>query len=143
MKTFFETLHMYSTIQHIWNYIIQSTAIFFSMQGSPKNGAFKFWNILIFKKKNFMALFYGWGSTASRLEPLRGGRLLFTTKFREIPGTHFIGLWRMRGWANHGATQWIWMQYPWVGNQLYIFWNPMSCKNGKITQFFQILYRHG
>ena len=31
------------------------------------------------KKKNFMAPFYGWGSTASRLEPLRGGSLLFTT----------------------------------------------------------------
>ena len=30
--------------------------------------------------------FYGWGSTASRLEPLRGGSLLFTTKFPEIPG---------------------------------------------------------
>ena len=30
---------------------------------------------------NFMAPFYGWGSTASRLEPLRGGSLLFTTKF--------------------------------------------------------------
>ena len=28
-----------------------------------------------------MVLFYGWGSTASRLEPLRGGSLLFTTKF--------------------------------------------------------------
>ena len=28
------------------------------------------------------------GSTASRLEPLRGGSLLFTTKFPEIPGTH-------------------------------------------------------
>ena len=28
------------------------------------------------KKKNFMAPFYGWGSTASRLEPLRGGSLL-------------------------------------------------------------------
>ena len=27
-----------------------------------------------------MAPFYGWGSTASRLEPLRGGSLLFTTK---------------------------------------------------------------
>ena len=26
-----------------------------------------------------MASFYGWGSTASRLEPLRGGSLLFTT----------------------------------------------------------------
>ena len=28
-------------------------------------------------KKNFMAPFYGWGSTVSRLEPLRGGSLLF------------------------------------------------------------------
>ena len=26
-----------------------------------------------------MAPFYGWGSTASRLQPLRGGSLLFTT----------------------------------------------------------------
>ena len=33
----------------------------------------------IIKKKNFMAPFYGWGSTASRLEPLQGGSLLFTT----------------------------------------------------------------
>ena len=32
-----------------------------------------------------MAPFYGWGSTASRLQPLRGGSLLFTTKFPEIP----------------------------------------------------------
>ena len=32
------------------------------------------------KKNNFMAPFYRWGSTASRLEPLRGGSLLFTTK---------------------------------------------------------------
>ena len=30
-------------------------------------------------KKNFMAPFYGWSSTASRLEPLQGGSLLFTT----------------------------------------------------------------
>ena len=30
------------------------------------------------------------GSTASRLEPLRGGSLLFTTKFPEVPGTHSI-----------------------------------------------------
>ena len=28
-----------------------------------------------------MAPFYGWGSTGSRLVPLRGGSLLFTTKF--------------------------------------------------------------
>ena len=37
-----------------------------------------------------MAPFYGWGSTASRLEPLRGGSLLFTTKFPEIPGTQTV-----------------------------------------------------
>ena len=31
-----------------------------------------------------MAPFYGWGSTASRLQPLRGGSLLFTIQFPEI-----------------------------------------------------------
>ena len=36
----------------------------------------------MYKKKQlkFMASFSGWGSTASRLEPLRGGSLLFTSK---------------------------------------------------------------
>ena len=48
-------------------------------------------------KKKFMAPFYGWGSTASRLEPLRRGSLLFTTKFPEVPGTHFIDLGKMKG----------------------------------------------
>ena len=37
-----------------------------------------------------MALFYGWISTASRLEPIEGGCLLFTIKFPEIAGTHFF-----------------------------------------------------
>ena len=44
-----------------------------------------------------MAPFYRWGSTASRLEPLQGGSLRFTTKSPEIPGTHFISLGRMKG----------------------------------------------
>ena len=48
-------------------------------------------------QKNFMAPFYGWGSTTSRLEPLRGGSLLFTTKLPEISGTHFTDLGRMKG----------------------------------------------
>ena len=39
-----------------------------------------------------MASFYRWGSTASRLEPLGGGSLFFTTGSLEIPGTHFIDL---------------------------------------------------
>ena len=43
-----------------------------------------------------MAPFYGWGSTVSRLELLRGGRLLFNTKFPEIPGNHFINLGRIK-----------------------------------------------
>ena len=57
----------------------------------------KDWDIELKKKKNFMAPFYGWGSTASRLEPLRGGSLLFITKFPEISGTHFTDLGRMKG----------------------------------------------
>ena len=56
-------------------------------------------------EKNFMAPFYGWGSTASRLDPLQGGSLLFTTKFPEIPGTHFMDLVRMKGWVNPGANK--------------------------------------
>ena len=43
-----------------------------------------------------MAPFYEWGSTASRVKPLRGGRLLITIKFPEISGTHFINLGRMK-----------------------------------------------
>ena len=54
-----------------------------------------------------MAPFYGWGSTASRLEPLQGGSLLFTTKFPEIPGAHFINLRRMKGRVDLGAIQWF------------------------------------
>ena len=59
------------------------------------------------KKNNFMAPFYGRGSTASRLEPLRGGSLFFTTKFPEISDTHFTDL---------GTTQWFWTRDPWTGN---------------------------
>ena len=47
-----------------------------------------------------MALFYGWGSTASRLQPLQGGSLLFTIQFPKIPGTHFIDLERMKAESN-------------------------------------------
>ena len=37
------------------------------------------------------------GSTATRLVLLRGGSLLFTTKFPDTPGTHFIDLGKMKG----------------------------------------------
>ena len=55
--------------------------------------------------KNFMVPFYGWGSTASKLIPLWGGSLPFTTKFPHIPGTHFTNLGRMKGWVDLEATQ--------------------------------------
>ena len=59
-------------------------------------------------KKNFMVpFFYGWGSTASRLEPLRRGSLLFTTKFPEPFGTHFTDLGRMKSSVDLGVTQWF------------------------------------
>ena len=47
-------------------------------------------------KKTLSPLFYWWGSTASRLEPHQGGSLLFTTKFPDTPGTHFIDLGKKR-----------------------------------------------
>ena len=50
-----------------------------------------------------MAPFYGWGSTASRLQPLQGGSLPFTIQFPEIPGIHFIDLGRMKGLVDLGA----------------------------------------
>ena len=37
-----------------------------------------------------MAPFYGWGSTVSRLEPLREDSLLFTTKVSEISGIYLF-----------------------------------------------------
>ena len=48
-------------------------------------------------KKKLYGPFFGRGSIVSRLEPLRGGSLLFTTKFREIAGTHFTNFRRMKG----------------------------------------------
>ena len=44
-----------------------------------------------------MGTFYGSGSTASRLQPLRGGSLPLTTKFLKISGTRFFELGRMKG----------------------------------------------
>ena len=63
-----------------------------------------------------MTPFYRWGSTASRLVPLRGGSLLFIVKFPDIPGIRFIDLGRMKGWVDLGAAQWLWIRDLWIGN---------------------------
>ena len=65
------------------------------------------------KKANFMAHFYGWDSIAWRLEPVRGGSLLFTTKFPEtLIDTHLIDLGRMNVSVDLGAPQWFWKTRP-------------------------------
>ena len=62
-----------------------------------------------------MALFYGWGSTASRLEPLQGGSLSLRLKFPEVCGTCFIDVGKderlSRPWSdpvvlNTGPLDW-------------------------------------
>ena len=76
-----------------------SSTIFPSLHSIAKIKMTENYRILIveyiFKVKNHMVLFYEWGSTCSRLEPLQRGSLPFTTKFSEIPGTHFISLGKM------------------------------------------------
>ena len=79
--------------------------------------------------KNFMVPFCGWDSTATRLEPLRGGSLRFTTTFPEISATHFTNLERMRGWVDLGATQWFWIWDPWIGDPAP--WPLGRCSMGK------------
>ena len=63
-----------------------------------------------------MAPFYGWGSTASRLDLIQGGSLLFTTRFPEVAGTHFIDLGRMKARVDLGTTQWFLTHDPRIGN---------------------------
>ena len=67
-------------------YTIGSVTFFIHIETKPHN-----------KKKIMAPFFYGWGSTASWLQPLQGGNLLFTIQFPEIPGTQFINLRRMKG----------------------------------------------
>ena len=44
-----------------------------------------------------MASFYGWNSTIFKAtEPLRGGSLLFTIKFPELPDPHLINFGRTK-----------------------------------------------
>ena len=50
------------------------------------------------KKKKLYGPFLWMGFNCLKAaEALPGGGLLFTTKFPEIPGTHFINLGRMKG----------------------------------------------
>ena len=54
-------------------------------------------------KKNFMPPFRF--KCLKSTEPLQVSSSLFITQFREIPGTDFINLGRIKGWLNLGATR--------------------------------------
>ena len=60
----------------------------------------KLWSIKV------MVHFYGWGSTClNARDTLRGGSLLFATKFPEIPGTHSImGIWPQQLYRNPASS---------------------------------------
>ena len=107
---------------HFWYQFVENYSLEYSVSNSLPafliflNEKQHVLQVMRWENKNFMAPFYGWGSTASRQELLWGGSLLFTTKFPEIPGTHFVKLGRMKGWVKLGATQWFWAWDPWIGN---------------------------
>ena len=113
----------FSTRTH-WNRIVDASKLFISMKFYIFHChvclnvclSTYVWVRIKKKKKTFMAPFYGWGITASSLETLRGGSLLFSTKSPEIPGTHFIDLGGMKGWVDLEDTQWFWTREPWIGN---------------------------
>ena len=70
----------------------------------------------IYLKKQLYGPFLRMGFNCLKLVPLRGGSLLFTTKFPDIPDTNFIDLGRMKGWVDLGATKWFWTRDTWTGN---------------------------
>ena len=45
--------------------------------------------------------YYGWGSTASRLQPLRRGSLLFTIQFPEISGIYTVYIKKLGQFFSH------------------------------------------
>ena len=86
-------------IIYCWLRHLKNTLIIYSLQNPCyRNWDFSHTQQNLKKKHNFMTPFYEWGSTASRLQPLPEGFLIFTTKFPGIHGNHFIDLGRMKGW---------------------------------------------
>ena len=74
------------------------------------------------KKQTLWPLFMDGVLTASRLQPFWGSNLLFATKFPEVPGTHFIDLWRMGE-----------LSRPWKGEWAIILWSS------EILVIFQVV----
>ena len=72
--------------------------------------------IKLFLKKLYSPFLWMGFNCLKVTEPLRGGSLLFTIKFPEIPGTHLLDPERMNTWFDLGATQLFWTWDTWIGN---------------------------
>lgn len=75
---------------------------------------------------------------------LRGDSLIFSTKSPEIPCTHLIDLWRIKGWADLGATQWFWTRDPCIGNllkELGIFYRFWTVTDFAVRMSFVVAYK--
>ena len=82
-------------------------------------GFLYFFNYLIFllwEKKNLWPLFYGWGSTISRLQ----SNYEETVNFLPLSSQQFL-VPILKGWIDLGATQWFWTGEPWIGNPVAAF----------------------
>ena len=49
-------------------------------------------------------------------EPPQGDSLFFTIQFPGVSGVQLIDLNKKKDWVDPGATQWFWIQNPWIGN---------------------------
>ena len=91
-------------------YLIKDTLKGFNDLKNKQQKCMKQFFYIFYFFKNFMDPFCGWGSTALRLEPLWGGSLLFTNKFQEIPGTHYVKVFIF----------WKFIQYASIHQSIYI-----------------------
>ena len=76
--------------------------------------------------KNFMAPFYGWGSTASRLVPLRGGSLHFATKLSQILPPRYSWYSFYRTWKDERLSR------PW-SHPVVLNTGPLDWKSSALT----------
>ena len=72
-------------------------------------------------------------------EPLRGGSLLFTTNFPEIPGTHLVDLGRMKGCVDLGATPFIGF-FVLFHNHCYYLLSPYKTTTNDLMHITKLIY---
>ena len=74
-------------------------------------------NLKLLLLKKLYTCFLWMGFNFSRLQKLlRGHSKLFASRSPWLPGTHLVGLGKMKGWVDLGTTQRFWTWDSWIGN---------------------------